>query len=420
MAECRSESASPTVHELISQLRSSFLAEDFQNVTKALVEREHHMKELCVELGKKSETLTKEKDFLALEIQKLKDKSKKKQKEFDALRKENVEYKDQIISLKSEKSKTLKLEDELTKKQSEIDKMKKMIAEFEPKQAELTFYKKQSADLHDRVSKLENTAKDFMSPGETSLFDKSENKQQKNGAPENIRPPLHGEKGDNKKITEPKLIIQIDDDDDDEEDEKCISTLKRKRVSDARKREYNSDFTNNIQTKTQKTKNLQDLENQPKVLNSHSTPRPEGITQLTPRNLMPSLNSCDTISDPKIKNVNEGFKSLIAKMKMKKINWKSKVEMVEEFDKNDEICVNAICALYRKSRTLLPIFDVSRIKELAQLLTDGDPQQKVKKTASELTRADLDDCRKFAKKYSIQLFNIFQKKDDPFFPLTSS
>ncbi|PWA79201.1 hypothetical protein CTI12_AA132060 [Artemisia annua] len=59
---------------------------------------------------------------------------------------------------------------------------------------------------------------------------------------------------------------------------------------------------------------------------------------------------------------------------------------------------------------------ISRIKQLAHLLNDGDPQQKMMKKASELNKSDIDDCRRFAKMYSAQLFDIYKKKDDPFFP----
>ncbi|KAI3501379.1 hypothetical protein L1887_29246 [Cichorium endivia] len=345
-----------------------------------------------------------------MENQKLNDELKKKQKEIDALRKENLKYKDQITVLKSEKSRVsenLKLEDELKKKQSELDAMRKLNAELEKKQAERTIYENRSTDLHDRVLKLEQTAKELMiSEGSSSFI--LEDKQHKNPVDENCKPT---QKEDNKKRTEPKFqdIIEIEDDDDDDELQQSISTLKRKRQSDEIKNDHNSDFVSNIQTETQATKNLQDSHNS----NPLSTPCSERIK---PRNLLSSMDSCDSTSDPNIKNIDEAYKSILAKLKMKKGRWRFKADMLEEFDKDDELCMNAVCALHRQSRTVLAYYDKSRIIQLAQLVTDGDPQQKVKKSASELDRCDVYDCRRLARMYSTNLFNIYQKKDDPFFP----
>ncbi|XP_023746097.1 uncharacterized protein LOC111894255 [Lactuca sativa] len=425
MAQCGSAAASPTVAELISLLRSSFLASEFQDVEEILVEREDHMRKQCNELRKKAKAFEKEKDVLFLKNQKLNDEMKKKQKEIDALRKENLEYKDQIKILNSEKCRVSKsaLEDELKMKQSEIDALRKLNVEYEKKEAELRFYKKQSTDLYDRVLKLEKTAKELITSAGSSSIN-LENSQQKNSTAEYIKPPLLVEKGDNKIKAEPKLqeIIQIDDDDDDDDDDlKCHSTLKRKQSSNEVDKKYSSDFVDDIQPATQKRKNLQHLHNQPIISNPHSTPHSSGITpQVEPRNLMSSLDSPASISDLNTKIIDGAYKSIIARNKMIKGKWRFKSEMVEEFDKDDELCMNAICALHRQSHTVLPLFDKSRITQLALLLINGDPQQKLKKTASEVNPSDVDECRVFAKKYAVQIFNIFKNKDDPFFPPSRS
>ncbi|CAI9274499.1 unnamed protein product [Lactuca saligna] len=423
MAQCGSAAASPTVKELISLLRSSFLASEFQDVEKILVEREDHMRDQCNELRKKAETFEKEKDVLSIKNQKLNDEMKKKQREVDALRKENLEYKDQIKVLNSEKCRVSKsaLEDELKMKQSEIDGLRKLNVDYEKKEADLRFYKKQSTDLHDRVLKLEKTAKELIASAGSSSINQ-ENSQQKNSTAENIEPPLLVAKGDNKIKTEPKLqeIIQIDDDD----DLKCHSTLKRKQSSNEVDKKYSSDFVDDIQPATQKRKNLQDLYNQPIISNPHSTPQSSGITprveKVEPRNLLSSLDSPASISDLNTNIIDGAYKSIIARNKMIKGKWRFKSEMLEEFDKDDELCMNAICALHRQSRTVLPLFDKSRITQLALLLINGDPQQKLKKTASEVNPCDVDECRMLAKKYAAQIFNIFKNKDDPFFPPSTS
>nr|GEX12280.1 zinc finger, CCHC-type [Tanacetum cinerariifolium] len=111
--------------------------------------------------------------------------------------------------------------------------------------------------------------------------------------------------------------------------------------------------------------------------------------------------------------------------------WKSQAGMLKEFEKGDELCLNAICAIHRQSIKTMHTFlsaHISRahgissivllfgINQLAHLLIDGDPQQKMKKKSSELYQSDIDDCRRFAKMYSAHLFEIYKKKDDPFFP----
>lgn len=55
---------------------------------------------------------------------------------------------------------------------------------------------------------------------------------------------------------------------------------------------------------------------------------------------------------------------------------------------------------------------------LAEFLIDVDPQGKLKKCVSELLQFDpkgLDDCKKKASGRSKQLFEIYQKKEDPLF-----
>lgn len=55
---------------------------------------------------------------------------------------------------------------------------------------------------------------------------------------------------------------------------------------------------------------------------------------------------------------------------------------------------------------------------MAEFLIDGDSQGNLKKSVSELQQYDPDglgDCKKIAFDYSKQLFEIYQKKEDPLF-----
>lgn len=60
----------------------------------------------------------------------------------------------------------------------------------------------------------------------------------------------------------------------------------------------------------------------------------------------------------------------------------------------------------------------SRGTTLAKFLIDGDPQGKLRKSVQELEKYDqkgLSECKRLAIGHSKQLFEIYQKKNDPFF-----
>lgn len=55
---------------------------------------------------------------------------------------------------------------------------------------------------------------------------------------------------------------------------------------------------------------------------------------------------------------------------------------------------------------------------MAEFLIAGDPQKKLRKSVAELEKHDqkgLSDCRRLAVTHAKQLFEIYQKKEDPFF-----
>lgn len=55
---------------------------------------------------------------------------------------------------------------------------------------------------------------------------------------------------------------------------------------------------------------------------------------------------------------------------------------------------------------------------LAEFLTDGDPQGDLKKSVRELQAYDsnaVELCRDLATRYSKQLFQIYNSKEDPYF-----
>ncbi|EYU40537.1 hypothetical protein MIMGU_mgv1a018873mg [Erythranthe guttata] len=118
-------------------------------------------------------------------------------------------------------------------------------------------------------------------------------------------------------------------------------------------------------------------------------------------------------------------KSKIIKTNPRK-TWMSGAHMLEAFDKDDELCMKAVCALYRKqvsatestTRGLLHRFETMRGRDLAEYLIDGDSELRLKKSVSEVKREFPDaisKCRILAVDYYEKLFMLYCSGEDPFF-----
>ncbi|XP_050226249.1 uncharacterized protein LOC126676150 [Mercurialis annua] len=112
--------------------------------------------------------------------------------------------------------------------------------------------------------------------------------------------------------------------------------------------------------------------------------------------------------------------------------WESQANMLIAFERDEELCMKAVCALYRQQNSVNIFMSSSsaspnkgfkssatiRGTTLAKFLMDGDPAGKLKKSKEELIAFDkkgLDDCKKLAIEHSSQLFEIYQKHEDPLF-----
>uniref|UniRef100_A0ACD5VKM8 Uncharacterized protein n=1 Tax=Avena sativa TaxID=4498 RepID=A0ACD5VKM8_AVESA len=113
--------------------------------------------------------------------------------------------------------------------------------------------------------------------------------------------------------------------------------------------------------------------------------------------------------------------------------WAFEGDMLSAFAKQPELCLKAVCALYRK-QTVEEQVDKATIvhnkrgfsqiharrgSDIAQLLLAGDASGHLKKTAQDLKKYDrygLKFCHKMASHYSKQLFAIYQNEEDPYFP----
>ncbi|XP_072965796.1 uncharacterized protein [Typha angustifolia] len=112
--------------------------------------------------------------------------------------------------------------------------------------------------------------------------------------------------------------------------------------------------------------------------------------------------------------------------------WEFEADMLSAFSNDPNLCLKAVCALYRQQTseeqsikaTLVHNkrgfnhLDAKRGSLIAEFLTDGNPHGPLTKTVQHLEKYDhkgLDFCYNLARRYSKQLFMIYQNKEDPYF-----
>ncbi|KAL0297546.1 UNVERIFIED_CONTAM: hypothetical protein Sradi_6806700 [Sesamum radiatum] len=123
---------------------------------------------------------------------------------------------------------------------------------------------------------------------------------------------------------------------------------------------------------------------------------------------------------------------LIANLESEKLRkkWMFEADMLRAFQEDVELCMNAVCALYRQQfftgksahgsskHGVFSHIDSISGRALAEYLIDGDPELRLKKSVSDVKeeRPDvLSKCRKLATVYIEKLFKIYCNREDPFF-----
>uniref|UniRef100_A0ACD5VLH7 Uncharacterized protein n=1 Tax=Avena sativa TaxID=4498 RepID=A0ACD5VLH7_AVESA len=133
----------------------------------------------------------------------------------------------------------------------------------------------------------------------------------------------------------------------------------------------------------------------------------------------------------------ENYEDLMARLRgrrnAKNEEWDYEAEMLSAFAEQPELCLKAVCALYRKqteeektqrstivhNKKGFNQIDAPRGSRIAQFLLDGDASGPLKKTAEDLEKYErygLEFCHRMAERYSRQLFAIYKEKEDPYFP----
>ncbi|XP_048320463.2 uncharacterized protein LOC125418197 isoform X1 [Ziziphus jujuba] len=169
----------------------------------------------------------------------------------------------------------------------------------------------------------------------------------------------------------------------------------------------------------------------PTILNRFSGGRIDELVDIEESTSSSESDDTDSTSDADA-DINE----LLSKYQKTGENkrWASEADMVSAFEKDPELCLNAVCALYRQHKSVMESaspgvypfsddrgfkkFDAPRGIRLARFLIDEDPHGKLRRSVKELelqNRKGLSECRKLAVEHSKQLFKIYQNKEDPFF-----
>ncbi|KAF8116817.1 hypothetical protein N665_0014s0079 [Sinapis alba] len=131
-----------------------------------------------------------------------------------------------------------------------------------------------------------------------------------------------------------------------------------------------------------------------------------------------------------------GYADVIARLRRDKKpgehKWNLLGDMQAAFGKDPELCMRAVCVLYRfqtegekatRSSYVangrgFSMADADRGTRLGEFLTDGDPEGDLKKSVEELGSFKfnaVEICRDLAGTYSKQLFQIYHNREDPFF-----
>ncbi|PHT96038.1 hypothetical protein T459_03920 [Capsicum annuum] len=102
------------------------------------------------------------------------------------------------------------------------------------------------------------------------------------------------------------------------------------------------------------------------------------------------------------------------------IEWSSEDDFCTAFDMDDELCLNAVCAVYRQQISAnkfssMSKIDKKRITALGVFLCRDYPENKLKRTISEVGPEDLCICKTLAIRYSRQICRIYNSKKDQMF-----
>ncbi|KAF3650719.1 putative leucine-rich repeat-containing protein-like isoform X2 [Capsicum annuum] len=231
-----------------------------------------------------------------------------------------------------------------------------------------------------------------------------------------------------------------------EEDVKETSLSKRKRsLSD-------SDNGDGSLSGKQKTRSIQELNCDGKLFlahdNSHKTvfvrrcdDKDGGKSYSQPSSRRSDLYKLDDICDDSSSDSgndplsDKSMDMLIQSYQLKKERitrckmFSSEDDLRLSLDKDPELCMDAVCALYRRQfspnisskglgntmRLELSESDIFSIRVLGEYLIDGDLENKRRKAVDEIPSKNHEKCKSLATKLCHQLYQLYLSKEDPLF-----
>ncbi|XP_060206890.1 uncharacterized protein LOC132634817 [Lycium barbarum] len=194
---------------------------------------------------------------------------------------------------------------------------------------------------------------------------------------------------------------------------------------------------------TQKTRSIQELDRDGKLPFAHENSHKaafvrrcddkdggKSYSQLSSRRSdLYKLDIGDDSSSESDDPLSDKSMNLLIKRIIKREMFSSEDDLRSSFEKDPELCMKAICALYRqkispnisskglhftKSQGLSQSDKIS-IAALGEYLIDGDRENKLRKAVEEVRPKDHAECKRLATKYCYQLYQIYLSKEDPLF-----
>ncbi|KAL3651394.1 hypothetical protein CASFOL_004396 [Castilleja foliolosa] len=161
--------------------------------------------------------------------------------------------------------------------------------------------------------------------------------------------------------------------------------------------------------------------------NEHREPQTSGNIKIGFDGLNDEVSTSDSEDSCTDSRMDDLITSLRSKDHGRK--WTYESDMLRAFQQDEELCMKAVCSLYRqqsfarkstgrsKNGGFNPVDSMSGCA-LAKYLIDGDRELRLRKSVSEVKKECPDvisQCRKLATNYVEKLFQIYCAADDPFF-----
>ncbi|XP_016555803.1 uncharacterized protein LOC107855315 isoform X2 [Capsicum annuum] len=453
-----------SISELICYLKSAFRDKEYSLVERILIDRDKQLRNEIENL--KRNLAEKGRGLVDMEGLNKENQLKEMERKCEGLKneKEEVEAKLKVYVEKFEEleRRVLVQEEEAAKKcHVDVAVIRKMVEDLEAMEEEEEIHRvhstgNESGKSRDEDPLLSNLACGNRAPiidlsaCEAGNFVKSNLNTAPDGAgsstgihisdcdDEKAKAYVSKSNGVGRNLTFPSLIK--------EEDVKETSLSKRKRsLSD-------SDNGDGSLSGKQKTRSIQELNCDGKLFlahdNSHKTvfvrrcdDKDGGKSYSQPSSRRSDLYKLDDICDDSSSDSgndplsDKSMDMLIQSYQLKKERitrckmFSSEDDLRLSLDKDPELCMDAVCALYRRQfspnisskglgntmRLELSESDIFSIRVLGEYLIDGDLENKRRKAVDEIPSKNHEKCKSLATKLCHQLYQLYLSKEDPLF-----